>query len=179
MLIAACTSAPKSNVEDEGEACADKAVCEEPAEPEKAKPEPTKTDLQVMQDRIDEVTARDEVDVDTIEVQHLLVGVTNPRLPDVNRNEFEAREIAAEFYARILNGEDLDALVNEFTNDSPPGIYAMTTGKGSKDPLVLPRTMMVPAFGNVGWRLEVGEVSVAPFDKKSSPFGFHIIKRLK
>ncbi len=36
---------------------------------------------------------------------------------------------------------------------------------------------MVPAFGDVGFTLQVGEVGMAPFDAQSSPFGFHIIKR--
>lgn len=38
---------------------------------------------------------------------------------------------------------------------------------------------MVPGFGNVGWRLQPGEIGVAPYDAKKSPYGWHIIKRLK
>ena len=41
-----------------------------------------------------------------------------------------------------------------------------------------PRAAMVPAFGDVGFGLEVGEVGVAAFDEKASPFGWHVIKRL-
>ena len=41
-----------------------------------------------------------------------------------------------------------------------------------------PRAAMVPAFGDVGFGLQVGEVGVASFDEKSSPFGWHVIKRL-
>lgn len=41
-----------------------------------------------------------------------------------------------------------------------------------------PRAAMVPAFGDIGFGLEVGEVGVATFDEKSSPFGWHVIKRL-
>lgn len=173
LLIAACTSSPEPEIDGDAEAC---SACEEP---EQAKPEPTKTDLQVMQDRIDEVTARDEVDVDTIEVQHLLVAVKNPRIPDVTRTDAESMELAGKLYVRIINGEDFDALIKEYTDDSPPGIYSMTMNKDNKEVGVFQRTMMVAAFGNIGWKLKVGEVSVAPFDSKTSPFGFHIIKRLK
>ncbi|MEM9380014.1 MAG: peptidylprolyl isomerase [Planctomycetota bacterium] len=42
-----------------------------------------------------------------------------------------------------------------------------------------PRTGLVPAFGDVGFSLEVGEVGLATFDEKASPFGYHIIKRVK
>jgi len=41
------------------------------------------------------------------------------------------------------------------------------------------RTGLVPAFGDVGFTLEVGAVALAPFDAKQSPFGWHIIKRLQ
>jgi hypothetical protein len=38
---------------------------------------------------------------------------------------------------------------------------------------------MVPAFGDVGFRITVGEVGLADYDAKASPFGLHIIKRIK
>lgn len=41
-----------------------------------------------------------------------------------------------------------------------------------------PRAAMVPAFGDVGFGLEVGEVGIAGYDEKTSPFGWHVIKRL-
>lgn len=41
-----------------------------------------------------------------------------------------------------------------------------------------PRAAMVPAFGDVGFALEVGEVGLAGYDEKASPFGWHVIKRL-
>ena len=41
------------------------------------------------------------------------------------------------------------------------------------------RSKMVPAFGNVSFALEVGEIGMAAWDKKQSPFGWHIIKRFK
>ena len=41
------------------------------------------------------------------------------------------------------------------------------------------RRGMVPAFGDVGFRISVGEVGLADYDAKTSPFGLHIIKRIK
>ncbi len=43
----------------------------------------------------------------------------------------------------------------------------------------MPRAQLVPAFGNVGFKLEVGEVGLAPYDKKDSKFGWHIIRRVR
>jgi parvulin-like peptidyl-prolyl isomerase len=41
------------------------------------------------------------------------------------------------------------------------------------------RDRMVAAFGNVGFKLEVGGIGMAAFDSRESPFGWHVIKRLK
>jgi parvulin-like peptidyl-prolyl isomerase len=38
---------------------------------------------------------------------------------------------------------------------------------------------MVKSFGDVGFRLKVGEIGVATWDATASPFGWHIIKRVK
>ena len=38
---------------------------------------------------------------------------------------------------------------------------------------------MVAAFGDVGFKLDVGEVGMAPYDPAKSKYGWHIIKRLK
>jgi cyclophilin family peptidyl-prolyl cis-trans isomerase len=41
------------------------------------------------------------------------------------------------------------------------------------------RDELVPAFGDVGFALEVGGVGLAPYDDKTSPFGWHVIKRVE
>ncbi|MCH2102017.1 MAG: peptidylprolyl isomerase [Planctomycetes bacterium] len=43
----------------------------------------------------------------------------------------------------------------------------------------LPRDQMAGAFGDVGFKLQVGEVGLAKPDAQNSPFGYHIIKRIK
>jgi len=60
--------------------------------------------------------------------------------------------------------------VKQYTNDSAPGIYPMTKAG---------RAAMVKSFGDVGFRLKVGEIGVGVWDATASPFGWHIIKRLK
>lgn len=138
------------------------------------------TTVEAMRKDIEELIQRGEKDVDTIEVQHLLVAHGGAGIGGVTRSKEEAEKLAAELYARIKDGADFDALVKEHTDDSHPGIYGMTT-TGNADPNkgVYPRTGMVAAFGDVGWKLDVGEVGVAPFDASSSPYGWHIIKRTK
>ena len=128
---------------------------------------------------IDEVAARPEVEAAQIKVQHLLVAHKDAGVAGASRTIEEAETLTGELFARIQKGEDFDAMVKEHTNDSHPGIYTMINkGSGESPPGKHYRSGMVPAFGNVGWKLKVGEVGVAPHDARTSPYGFHIIKRL-
>ncbi|MHC4840135.1 MAG: peptidylprolyl isomerase [Planctomycetota bacterium] len=183
-FVAACSSPHKGTAPAESACASESSDCNPEPEPEpdhETAPEttPSKSNLQFLRDRIDEVTVRDEISDESIQVQHLLVGVKHPRLQGVSRTVDEAELLAADLYARLVDGSDFDELIKEYTNDSAPGIYGMTTNPELADDGVYLRNLMVAAFGNVGYRLEVGEISVAPYDEKASPYGFHIIKRLK
>ena len=63
-------------------------------------------------------------------------------------------------------------------------MLAMSLGQPSS-PGVWPRADMARAFGDVAWRLAVGEIGVSRYDggipgaDPASPFGYHIIKRLE
>jgi parvulin-like peptidyl-prolyl isomerase len=119
---------------------------------------------------------------DQITVQHILIGYKGS-VPgkNITRTATEARTLAHELLERAQAGEDFDALVAEYTNDSPPGIYKMANRGVAADPSqqVFPRDGMVPAFGDVGFSLEVGEIGMSEYDHQKSPYGWHIIKRLK
>ncbi len=125
--------------------------------------------LEALRAFVTEFQARKEHDASIVKVQHLLVAFQGSGVPNVKRTKEEAELLAADLFARIRAGEDFDGLVKEYTNDSHPGIYTMTTGS---------RNGMVKAFGDTGWRLEVGQVGVAPFHQADSPYGWHIVKRL-
>lgn len=127
--------------------------------------------LTALRNEINELYARPEHDAASVEVQHLLVSFVGVRgMGGVTRSQGEAEQLAADLMVRIHGGEDFDALIKEYTNDSHPGIYPMTRAS---------RSRMVPAFGDVAWRLEVDEFGVAPFHVRDSPYGWHIIQRRK
>ncbi len=42
----------------------------------------------------------------------------------------------------------------------------------------VPRRDFVPGFADLAFRLEPGEVALLPYDPETSPFGWHVIKRL-
>lgn len=136
--------------------------------------------LEQLRNDIKEVAARDERKADTIEVQHLLVAHKDAGIGGVTRTKEAAEQLTAELYAKIKDGADFDDLVKKHTDDAHPGIYGMTmVGGGDQGKNIYARKGMVAAFGDVGWRLDVNEVGVAPFDARTSPYGWHIIKRTK
>jgi PPIC-type PPIASE domain len=104
-------------------------------------------------------------------VQHILIGFQGSvRGKPITRSRDEAEALAAKLFFEIQNGGDFDALVKQHTDDAYPGRYPMTLDG---------RSRMVQGFGDVGWRLEVDEVGVAPHEARKSPFGWHIIKRVE
>ncbi len=119
---------------------------------------------------------------DVIAVQHILIAFegTLPGKP-VTRSREEAQQLAQEILEKCRSGGDFDALVKQYTDDSYPGIYRMANFGVTPDlaQQVYSRGGMVPAFGNVGFTLKVGEVGMAPFNEQESPYGWHIIKRVE
>jgi hypothetical protein len=121
---------------------------------------------------IQTLMAKTEQPDERIEIQHVLISFKGaPRMPpSITRTKEEAKALAEKVYAEAVGGADFLTLVKQHTNDSAPGIYPMTKSG---------RTQMVKGFGDVGFRLKVGEIGVAPWDATASPYGWHIIKRLK
>ena len=122
-----------------------------------------------------------------ITVQHILIGFSGSVSgKPIKRTKKEAEKLAGEVLEKAKSGEDFDHLVKAHTNDSPPGIYKMANDgfdgdRSSRDQSkwVFKRRGMVPAFGNVGFTLDVGEIGMSQWDADDSPYGWHIIKRIQ
>ena len=116
---------------------------------------------------------------DRVAIQHILISFAGSGTKATRTRE-EAAALAAATLARARQGEDFAALVQELTDDSSPGIYRLRNAGVASGPAdEYPRERMVPAFGDVGFRLGVGEIGMADFDPRASPYGWHIIKRLQ
>lgn len=115
-----------------------------------------------------------------IQVQHVLVGFSGS-VPGkrITRSQDEARTLAYDILKQAQGGADFNGLVRQHTDDSPPGIYGMSNRGVQPGQGEYARDGMVPAFGNVGFKLGVGGYGVADFDPRSSPYGYHVIKRIK
>lgn len=119
-----------------------------------------------------------EVEPQHVQVQHILIAFAGSGTRATRPME-EAKKIAYEVLERARKGEDFDALVKQYTDDSPPGIYGMSGIGLTPGPGEYRRDGMVPAFGNVGFAISPGNIGMADYDPQTSPFGWHIIKRLK
>ena len=101
-------------------------------------------------------------------------------MPEVRRTEAEARTLAQDLLAKLKAGGDWSAAKRANSEDPPPGgPYGMSNRGVRAASGEVSRDAMVPAFGDVGFSLAVGELGLAPYDARTSPFGFHIIKRVK
>ena len=115
-----------------------------------------------------------------VEVQHILIGFAGS-VPgkSITRTKEEAEKLAHEILDKARKGANFDSLVAKYTDDSPPGIYRMA-GEGVPPQIgEFGRGQMVPAFGNVGFAISPGNIDIAEYDPSTSPFGWHIIKRLR
>ena len=120
-----------------------------------------------------------------ITVDHILIGVKSARTL-IPRTEDQGRKLAENIIERLNAGGDWDKLKAAYSEDPADkrrprgGPYKMAnTGVSPSGAGEGRRSRMVPAFGNVGFKLKVGEIGLAPFHPDTSPFGFHIIKRIR
>jgi len=115
-----------------------------------------------------------------VQVQHILIGFAGS-IPGkgITRSKEDAKKLAYEILEKARSGEDFDTLVRQYTEDSPPGIYGMSGIGVPPDAGEFARDKMVPAFGNVGFAISPGNIGIADYDPQASPYGWHIIKRLK
>jgi parvulin-like peptidyl-prolyl isomerase len=173
-----------------------------PADEEKPKAAPS-SDVQVASAVLDFVPGTHELiphgsrfaGPERVTVQHILVGF-NGSIPgkDIARTQVESQALAQKLWERARAGEDFSQLVQEFTNDQSPGIYAMSNfsvsptdpagppdspADSGEEETVYPRAGMVRSFGDVSFSLAPGEVGMTDFHATHSPYGWHIIKRLK
>jgi len=123
-----------------------------------------------------------EKEPDHIRVQHILIGFKGS-VPgkSITRTVEEAKALAYSLVDSAKSGVNYDDLVARHTDDSAPGIYGLAN-RGvtpAGPPTEYGRDQMVPAFGNVGFKLKLGEIGVADYDARNSPYGFHVIKRVE
>lgn len=115
---------------------------------------------------------------DHIQVAHVLISFDGAGT-EATRSKPEAEKLATSVLARAKAGEDFAKLIRELSDDSGDGVYGMSNTGVAPASGEYPRKGMVAAFGDVGFKLAVGSIGMSAFDPRTSPFGWHVIKRLK
>jgi len=121
---------------------------------------------------------REGPEPDHIMVAHVLISFQGTRTK-ATRSKDDAEKLAGDVLAKARKGDDFNKLIRDYSDDPGEGVYGMANFKINPVTPEAPRDGMVQAFGDVGFGLEVGEIGMAPYDAKKSPFGWHIIKRIK
>lgn len=119
---------------------------------------------------------------DHVTVQHILIAFKGSIPKDsVKRAQFEAELLVKEIFKRAKKDQDFDKLVKNYSDDQYPGIYRMSNFDVEPDESEgeYPRSKMVKAFGDLSFKLSVGEIGLAEYDPETCKYGWHIIKRIE
>lgn len=127
-----------------------------------------------------ELTDEEKADATCIKVQHILISTTDTTKKDDEGNNVdmtdeekevylaEQKEKAEEALARAKNGEDFQALADEYSSENAG--FEFSFDKNGYDPVNM--SSMVEPFYTAAWQLGEGEIS----DLVESQYGYHIIK---
>jgi hypothetical protein len=111
-------------------------------------------------------------------VAHVLISFAGTGTK-ATRTQAAAEKLAYEVLARARKGEDFNKLIKDLSDDEGEGVYGLANHRVNPVGNEFERRRMVSAFGDVGFKLEVGSIGMTTYDPVKSKFGWHIIKRLK
>ena len=118
---------------------------------------------------------------DVVHVMHILIrfkGATNDG--DATRSRGQAAKIADKLVEMAReDGADFEDLMVKYSEDRPAAFILVNEDVPEMVEGGRKRSDMVIRFGDVAFGLEVGEVGLAKHHAALSPFGYHIIKRIK
>ncbi|MCA8938536.1 MAG: peptidylprolyl isomerase [Planctomycetes bacterium] len=138
-----------------------------------------------LEEHIEALASRPDADDGVVEVEHILIAFKGSERSTQSRSKSEALRLVREIHEKLLKREDFGKLKEAHTDD--PGqktagsTYTMfdSTKGGSSARNRFDRKDMAKGFGDTSWRLNVGEWGIADYNKATSPFGWHIIRRVK
>jgi len=119
------------------------------------------------------ILAREEPAVDTVKVQHVLLSFVGAKKGSESGHTYaEAEKLAGEVLAKARAGEDFPGLVKTHSYDQiDNGVITLTQKNRASE--------AVKWFGDVAFRLQVGEIGIVSYNRRHSPFGWHVLKRLE
>jgi hypothetical protein len=96
----------------------------------------------------------------------------------IPRTRAEAESLAESLLVQAWAGADFDSLVEVRSDADYPGIFALANHDVPPDSGEYRRATFVQRFGDVSFCLSPGNIDLADYDPLTSPYGWHLIKRL-
>ncbi len=114
-------------------------------------------------------------------VQHVLLAHDDAGIAGVTRSLDQARALAETVLAKAQAGEDFGQLVMLYGDDrGNAGVLAIANfGAATETAQEIERVKLARGFGDLAFQLQPGEFGVVSYDPARSPFGFHVITRLR
>ena len=108
--------------------------------------------------------AKKKTEPNAVVVQHILIAFKKSiKGKDIQRSKKQAQALAEELYGRAQEGEDFDALVEEYTDDKFPGVMRLTNKGAPSRGDSHTRDQVVVGFGDVSFELEVGQIGLVNY----------------
>ncbi len=114
-------------------------------------------------------------------VQHVLIAHEEAGIAGVTRSIEQAEALAKQVMAKAEAGEDFTQLVNLYGDDrSAAGVIAIANfGASTTTPEEIERVGLVRGFGDLAFGMEPNEIALVHYDPIRSPYGYHVVKRLR
>jgi hypothetical protein len=113
-------------------------------------------------------------------VRHVLISFDETRLTGVTRTKAEAERLAQRVNEMARSGRDMAELARLYSDDRHgTGEYSIANWGVAADPSEMERERMARGFGRVAFSLDPGSIGLLDYDENDSPFGWHVIQRVR
>jgi len=115
-----------------------------------------------------------------VDVQHVLVAVQGTGVPGVTRTKEEAERLAQQVLERAQKGQDFRELVRLYSDERRGdgtlriANFGMTAGPDEYE-----RGRLARGFARAAFALEPGDITLVPWDPPGSPYGWHVLRRIR
>lgn len=117
---------------------------------------------------------------DRVTVRHVLIAFEKTGILSVTRSKDEAERLAQKVFEMAQSGTDFGELVRLYSDDRHgDGTYTIVNWGVVPAEGEMERERMVQGFGTTAFSLEPGQTGIQPYAPVESPFGWHIIRRVK
>lgn len=113
-------------------------------------------------------------------VQHVLLSFEGTDVPGVTRSKADAQRLASRVLDAARAGREFADLVRLYSDDRGyDGTLAIANWGVTPGPTERERRGLARGFGDTAFRLSPGEVALLDYEPTTSPFGWHVVKRLR